>query len=169
MDSYNRKKIMLTIYPAETNEDLEIVKGLLEEYLASMLELDGPIHIKEVEAHKHQMNNLGEYFRPPEGCLLVAKYKKESAGCVALRMLSDDTCEMKRLYVRPKFRGLKIGRNLFNTVIARAREIGYRHMRIHTISALEQANRLYKSLGFNEIDPYECTPREDAVFMELKL
>jgi len=160
---------MLKIYPAETEKDLEIVRGLLEEYLAFMLELDGPIHIKEVEAHKHQMNNLGEYFRLPEGCLLVAKYKKESAGCVALRKLCDDTCEMKRLYVRPKFRGLKIGRNLANAVIKQAQKIGYKHMRIHTISALEQANRLYKSLGFNEIDPYEYTPREDAVFMELKL
>ena len=169
MDSFDRKEIMLKIYPVETDEDLEIVKGLLEDYLAFMFELDGPVHIKEVEAHKHQMNNLGEYFRPPDGCLLVAKYKKESAGCVALRMLSDDTCEMKRLYVKPKFRGLKIGRNLANAVIKQAQKIGYKHMRIHTISALEQANRLYKSLGFNEIDPFEYTPREDAVFMELKL
>jgi len=160
---------MLKIYPAETEKDLKITKGLLEEYLAFMVELDGPVHIKEVEAHKHQMNNLGEYFRPPEGCLLFAKYKKRSAGCVALRKLCDDTCEMKRLYVRPEFRGLKIGRNLTNAVIEQARKIGYKYMRIHTVSALEQANRLYKSLGFYEIDPYEYTPREDAVFMELKL
>ena len=160
---------MLKIYPAETNEDLEIVKGLLEEYLAYIFELDGPVHIKEVEAHKHQMDNLGEYFRPPDGCLLVAKYKKESAGCVALRKLNDNTCEMKRLYVKPEFRNLKIGKELAERVIEQARKIGYKHMQIHTISALEQANRLYKSLGFTEIDPYEHTPREDAVFMELKL
>ena len=127
------------------------------------------ITIKEVKAHKHQMNHLGEYFGPPDGCLLVAKYKKESAGCVALRKLNDDTCEMKRLYVRSKFRGLKIGRELAERVIEQARRIGYERMRIHTITALERANRLYKSLGFNEIDPYEYTPREDAVFMELKL
>ncbi|MHC4285730.1 MAG: hypothetical protein ACYSWZ_22560, partial [Planctomycetota bacterium] len=74
MDSNNRKKIMLTIYPAETNDDLEIVKGLLEEYLTYMCGLEGPVHTKEVEAHKHQVNNLGECFRPPEECLLVAKY-----------------------------------------------------------------------------------------------
>jgi GNAT superfamily N-acetyltransferase len=160
---------MLEIYLAETEKDLEIVKGLLEEYTASLFELDGPVHIKEFEAHKRQMNNPGEYFGPPDGCLLVAKHKKEPAGCVALRKLSDNTCEMKRLYVRPKFRGLKIGRNLADAVIAQARKIGYKHMRIHTLSALEQANRLYESLGLNEIDPYEYTPREDAVFMELKL
>jgi putative acetyltransferase len=160
---------MPRIYQAKTGEDLKIAKDLLEEYLTEMLGLDGPVHTKEVEAHKHQMNNLGEYFRPPEECLLVATCRNEPAGCVALRKLSDDICEMKRLYVRPKFRGMKIGTNLANTVIAQARKIGYKHMRIHTISALEQANRLYKWLGFNEIDPYEHTPREDAVFMELKL
>jgi len=76
---------MLTIYPTEINEDLEIVKGLLERYLASMRGLEGPVHSKEVEAHKHQVNNLGECFRPPEECLLVAKYKNEPAGCVAPR------------------------------------------------------------------------------------
>ena len=161
---------MLKIYPVETDKDLEIVKGLLEEYVASWFEDGGPVHIKEVEAHKHQMGNLGEYFGPPDGCLLLGKYEKEVAGCVALRKLSDNTCEMKRLYVKPKFRGLKIGRNLANAVIAQAQKIGYRHMRIHTVTVFEQANGLYKSLGFNEIDPYEYTPRkEDAVFLELKL
>lgn len=160
---------MLEIHSVKIDKDFEVVKELLEEYTASLFELDGPVHTKEFEAHKHQMNNLGEYFGPPDGCLLVAKYKKESAGCVALRKLNNDTCEMKRLYVTPKFRGLKIGRALANAVIAQARKIGYKHMRIHTMSALERANRLYKSLGFNEIDPYEDTPRKDAVFMELKL
>jgi GNAT superfamily N-acetyltransferase len=160
---------MLRIFPVETDKDLEIVKGLLEEYTASLFELDGPYHIKEFEAHKHQMNDLGGYFGPPDGCLLLAKYKKEPAGCVALRKLNDNTCEMKRLYVKPEFRGLKIGRELAERVIEQARRIGYERMRIHTITALERANRLYRSLGFNEIDPYEYTPREDAVFMELKL
>ncbi len=151
---------MLNIYPVETDEDLEIAKGLLREYLAYIFELDGP---------KLQMNDLSEQFRPPDNCLLVAKQREETAGCVALRKLSDDTCEMKRLYVRPEFRGLQIGRKLADAIIAQARKIGYKYMRIHTISALEQANRLYKSLGFTEIDPYEHTSREDAVFMELKL
>lgn len=160
---------MLEIFAAKTDEDIEIVKGLLEEYLASMLELDGPVHTREVEAHKHQINNPGDYFGPPDGCLLVAKYKKEPAGCVALRKLNNDICEMKRLYVKPEFRGLKIGKKLAEHVIEQARRIGYERIRIHTITALERANSLYKSLGFNEIDPYEDTPREDAVFMELKL
>ena len=160
---------MLKIFSAETVEDIEIAKVLLEEYLMSLFELDGPVHTKEVEKHKHQMNNLGEYFRPPDGCLLLAKYGEEAAGCVGLEKLNDSICQMKRLYIKSELRGLKIGRELANAVIVQARRIGYDRMRIHTITALEPANRLYKSLGFNEIDPYEDTPREDAVFMELKL
>ena len=160
---------MLEIHSVKADEDLEIAKGLLEDYLTSLFELDGPVHTKEVKKHKHQMDNLGEYFRLPDGCLLLAKYGKEAAGCVGLEKLNNSICQMKRLYVKPEFRGLKIGRKLANAVIIQARRIGYDRMRIHTIMALEPANRLYKSLGFNEIDPYEDTPREDAVFMELKL
>ena len=160
---------MPKIFPVETSEDIEIVKELLEEYITSWFEFDEPVHEKEVEKARGQMEDLLNHFGPPDGCLLVAKYKKESAGCVALRKLSDNTCEMKRLYVKPEFRGLKIGRELAERVIEQARRIGYERMRIHTITALERANRLYKSLGFTEIDPYEYTPREDAVFMELKL
>lgn len=160
---------MLKIYNAVSAEDIDAVKTLLEEYVASWFECDGDVHIKEVEAHKQQLNNLADYFGPPKGCLLIAKYKQESAGCVALRKLSDDTCEMKRLYVSPSFRGLKIGRNLANAVIEQAQKIGYRYMRIHTITELKEANMLYESLGFKNIEPYEYTPRDDAIFMELKL
>ncbi len=117
----------------------------------------------------HQSKNLSECFGPPDGSLLLAKYKKEAAGCVAIRKLSDGICEMKRLYVKPEFRGLKIGRKLAQAVINEARRIGYRHMRIHTISAMEEANSLYRSLRFTEIGPYEYSPRQDAVFLELKL
>ena len=160
---------MIKIYPAKTNEDLKMLKILLEEYVASWSDDDGPVHVKEVEAHNQQMNNLAEYFGPPDGCLLLAKYNNESAGCVALRKLNDKTCEMKRLYVKPKLRGLKVGRDLANAVIECAKKIGYTYMRIHTITPLVQANNLYKSLGFKQIDPYEHTPRQDSVFMELKL
>ncbi|MHC4572023.1 MAG: GNAT family N-acetyltransferase [Planctomycetota bacterium] len=160
---------MIEIFPAETGEDIELVKGLLEDYVASWFEFDGPVHEKEVEKARGQMENLFNHFGPPSGCLLLARYGEEVAGCVALEKLNDSVCQMKRLYVKPEFRGLKIGRELAERVIEQARRIGYERMRIHTVTALERANRLYKSLGFNEIDPYEYTPREDAVFMELEL
>ena len=145
---------MLTIFPAKTDEDLKIAKGLLEEYLASLFELDGPVHIKEVEKHKHQMNNLGEYFRPPDGCLLLAKYGEETAGCVGLEKLNDSICQMKRLYVRSELRGLKIGRELAERVIEQGRRIGYERMRIHTLKRMKEGYELYKSLGFQDIAPY---------------
>jgi ribosomal protein S18 acetylase RimI-like enzyme len=160
---------MLKIFPVKTDEDVEIVKGLLEEYVASWSEVGGPAHEKEVEKARRQMENLLNDFGPPAGCLLFARYGGEAAGCVALEKLNNSVCQMKRLYVRDNFRGLKIGRKLAETVIEQARKIGYKYMRIHTINILEPANRLYKSLGFNEIDPYEYTPRDDSVFMELKL
>ncbi len=76
---------------------------------------------------------------------------------------------MKRLYVKPEFRRLKISRRLSESIINRAQQIGYHVMRIHTISAFKEANRLYASLGFVEMASYEDTPREDAVYLELKL
>ena len=151
-------QIMLKIFQVKTDEDIEVVKGLLEEYVASWFEFDEPVHEKEFEKARSQMKNLFNYFGPPDGCLLLAKYEGQAAGCVALERLSDSVCQMKRLYVTPKFRGLKIGRKLAEHVIEQAQRIGYEQMRIHTITALERANRLYKSLGFT-----------DSVFMEVKL
>ena len=160
---------MLEICSVVTDEDVDLVKGLLGEYVASWFEFDGPVHEKEVAAHHRQLRNLGEYFGPPDGCLLLARYQGEAAGCAALRKLSDEVCEMKRLYVRPGFRGLKVGRKLAEAVIEQAKKIGYRQMRIHTVSAWKAANGLYRSLGFDEIEAYEYTPCEDSVFMELQL
>jgi GNAT superfamily N-acetyltransferase len=161
--------MMLRIHSVETDEDVDLTKGLLEGYLASWFEFDGPIHEKEVEAFQHQLRNLADHFGPPDGYLLLARYGEEVAGCVALKKLSNDVCEMKRLYVRTEFRGLKIGRQLAEAIIEQAKKIGCRQMLIHTISAMKEANGLYRSLGFAEIEPYEYSPREDAVFMELKL
>lgn len=160
---------MIEISTVKTNEDIEIVKGLLEEYITSWFEFDEPVHAREVEKARGQMENLFNHFGPPDGCLLFARYDEEVAGCVALEKLNDSVCQMKRLYVRPPLRGLKVGRKLAERLIEQARRIGYKRMRIHTITSLERANRLYKSLGFNEISPNEDIPRKDAVFMELQL
>jgi ribosomal protein S18 acetylase RimI-like enzyme len=76
---------------------------------------------------------------------------------------------MKRLYVKPEFRGLKIGRKLVEAVIEQAENIGYKHMRLDTIPLMIAARALYVSLGFEEIEPYRYNPIEGAQFMELKL
>ena len=100
--------------------------------------------------------------------MLLAKYQGKTAGCVAIGKLNDDICEMKRLYVTPEFRQLKIGKLLAQAAIKRGRKAGYNYMRLHFI-APRLAELLYRSLGFKEIEPYKNVPIQNVVFMELKL
>lgn len=106
----------------------------------------------------------------PSGRLLLVLHEDKIAGCVALRNLGDGTCEMKRLYVKPQFRGKGIGRALAVKIIEEARAAGYARMRLDTLPAqMSEAIKVYRSLGFREIDAYYHNPVEGAMFMELTL
>jgi putative acetyltransferase len=154
---------MLKIFPVETDKDLETIRELFVEYADSLgFDLD-------FQNFEEELANLPGDYALPQGCLLLAKYEGQAAGCVALRKLSDGVCEGKRLYVRPQFRGLKIGRRLVETIIAEARKIGYSSIRGDTVSSMQIAQALYASLGFKEIEPYCHNPIEGAKFVELKL
>jgi carbonic anhydrase len=109
-------------------------------------------------------------YSPPAGRLLLATIDGGPAGCAGLHALGAEVCEMKRLYVRPQWRGSGLGRRLAETIIAEARAIGYRRMRLDTVvGKMDRAISLYHQLGFVEIDPYRPNPIDGALYMELKL
>ncbi len=116
-----------------------------------------------------ELNSLPGAYTPPTGCLLLAISDQEFAGCVALRQLEKNICEMKRLFVRPQWRGTKLGRLLAETLIQRARDMGYQFMRLDTLPFMDRARKLYSSLGFYEIESYRFNPIAGTSFMELKL
>lgn len=154
---------MLKIFLVEKDQDLTSARQLLIEY-AESLDFD-----LDFQGFDEELANLPGEYAPPKGYLLLAEYKGQLAGCVALRGLSEDICEMKRLYVRPEFRGLGIGRALAQFVIEQARTIGYTYMRLDTAPSMQAARALYLSLGFGQISPYRYNPIEGAIFMELEL
>ncbi len=111
----------------------------------------------------------GEY-APPDGRLLLAEYDGKLAACVALHKLGSGICEMKRLYLRPQFRGKGLGRALAERIIAEARPIGYHRMRLDTVEpVMRDAVAMYRKLGFSEIAPYRPNPIAGAIYMELEL
>lgn len=149
----------------EVTSDLRVqqVRELCREYQISIgISLDFQNFEKEMES-------LPGAYQPPKGRLYLATTEEMPAACIALRDFGSNQCEMKRLYVRPQFRGQGLGKVLANRVIADAREIGYRSMLLDTLSTMTMALQLYRSLGFKEILPYRFNPIEGAHYMSLDL
>ncbi len=122
------------------------------------------------QSFDQELAGLPGDYAPPDGRLLLAKYHGELAGCVALHKLEEGICEMKRLYLRRQFRGKGLGRKLAETIMAEARTIGYRCMRLDTVEPImKDAVALYRLLGFKEIAPYRANPIQGAMYMEKDL
>jgi len=143
--------------------DLADVRSLFEEYAAS---LPFDLGFQEFE---RELAGLPGAYSPPRGALLIAREQGAAVGCVALRPLGHDTCELKRLYVRPGTRGSGVGRALTERALDEARRIGYRRIRLDTVPGMERAQALYLKLGFREVPPYAPNPISGARFLELAL
>ena len=135
------------------------VRELIEEYAASL-----PVDLA-FQNFDDEIAHLDTFYET----MLVARIDGEPAGCIALRRIDDATCEMKRLYVRPHFRGQDLGRALAEAIIAVARERGYARMLLDTLPSMAAARKLYASLGFVETEPYRFNPVEGTQFLVLNL
>ena len=154
---------MRDIVLAESTLEIEEIRKLFIEYENS---LDIDLCFQDFE---EELKNLPGGYTTPSGRLILAFEDDATAGCVALRKLSDEACEMKRLYVKPEFRGAGIGRRLADVVLREARTIGYTKMYLDTLASMKEAVGLYRSMGFEETEPYRYNPCEDCRFMALEL
>ena len=122
-----------------------------------------------VQHYDEELAQLETKYGLPDGRLYLAYCDGEPAGCIGLRKIDDKNCEMKRLYVRPQFRGQQIGNQLIQKIIADAVEIGYSHMLLDTLPFLESALHMYRKFGFYEIESYNDSPMSSSIFMRLDL
>jgi ribosomal protein S18 acetylase RimI-like enzyme len=154
---------MTDIVLAESAKDIEEIRKLFLEYEKS---LDIDLCFQDFE---EELENLPGEYAAPSGRLILAFEDGATAGCVAIRKLSDGICEMKRLYVKAEFRGAGTGRRLAEAVLREARATGYTKMYLDTLASMKEAVGLYRSMGFEETEPYRYNPCEDCRFMALEL
>lgn len=158
----------LVIIPAyDRKEDIAL---LFTEYTNMLVEMN-PAFGKYLDKQNYseELNHLEEKYGMPGGRLYAAYEDGAPVGCVGLRRIDGDDCELKRMYVRPQYRDRHIGSTLMRRVIDDAREIGYSHMMLDTIPVLERAIEMYRRYGFYEIESYNGSPMDGLLYLELDL
>ncbi|WDV44651.1 GNAT family N-acetyltransferase [Clostridiaceae bacterium M8S5] len=143
--------------------ELQQIKELFIEYEKSL-----DINLK-FQNFKEELEVLSKKYGEPDGTMLLALYNNEVSGCVAIRKIDNQICELKRLYVKQEFRGKKIGIALISEAIKRARKIGYKSMKLDTLKRMKSAVKLYKRFGFKETESYLYNPIKDALYFEIEL
>jgi putative acetyltransferase len=157
------RRVVALVVEAKTRDLISSAQELIMEYSVSLgIDLS-------FENFEKEMTEFPDTYSRPDGRILVAIEGESAVGVVGLRRISGNVCELKRMYVRPGFRGRGIGRMLAKRAIMEAQDIGYIRMRLDTLSRLKEAILLYDSLGFREVRPYTVNPNKDSVCMELDL
>jgi putative acetyltransferase len=152
------------ITPAELPTQIAQVRELFLEYAKS---LGFSLCFQGFDA---ELASLPGDYAPPEGRLFLAEYGEQLAGCAALHRSGPQIGEMKRLYLRPAFRGKGLGRVLSEKIIAEARAIGYSKLRLDTVEpVMKDAVAMYRRMGFREVAPYRENPMAGTLYMELDL
>jgi putative acetyltransferase len=166
---------MLHILPATTPDHFTQISSLLAELSAWDKQMTASLGF-DVTLLDYQYNpamlDLPGEFVPPDGCLLLAQWEDQAAGCIAFHKFAPGVCELKRMYVRPQFRGRRVARTLVETLIAQARQVGYSTMLLETVTFMQEAHRLYYSFGFQAVEPYYQIPEAFlpiTLFMRLDL
>ncbi len=146
------------------------IRELFSEYTNMLIDMDTQVaEYLSVQNYEDELENLSVKYGMPYGRLYIAEVGGEPAGCVALRKLDHDNGEIKRLFVRPSFRGNKIGNQLMELVLEEAKKVGYKSVYLDTLPFLKEAIHMYEKLGFCQIDSYNNSPMESAVYMKKEL
>ena len=154
----------------DAQENLEAFIALVREYTDAILQQDSAVARTLASQHfEDELKDTKKKYGFPDGRMYILLVDGRAVGCVALSRNDDRYCEIKRLYVRPKYRGQNLSRILCDKVIEDAKAIGYQYMRLDTFSFMKSAICLYEEYGFDYIEKYNDNPAENALFMELKL
>lgn len=140
-----------------------IARKLIEEYVGS---LNFSLEFQKIDK---ELNHLNLFYGPPSGLIIMAKADDEFVGVACLRDLGNFVAEIKRMYVKPNFRGKGLGRKILNKIVDETKRLDYRFLRLDTVPDMESAFQLFVSKGFYEIEDYGTNPIEGARFMEYKL
>ena len=144
-------------------DEMDIVRALFREY-AAWLQVDLCF-----QGFEQELAALPGAYAAPQGGIWFSEQSGQIAGCVALRPLDQERCEIKRLWVREAYRGRSLGRRLAETALREGRAKGYKRACLDTLGQMTEARQLYKSLGFQEIPAYYDNPLEEVLYLEREL